>query len=376
MGKSDILEMDLLPPDRLFDSYFRASHLFGPQIRKTLDQFDVCDAPLERARLLQLISCPNWIVAYVVGQGSEAFRAAFLQGLERVGATVMFHRQGSHPPEIGNSIRFSHHSRGIEPGLWHYKMAYLPFMFHVDRRGYSGWSELQTAKSTSFAGINQAAADRFFGEVAADVLKNRISKGRQAATAYVPEPGYVFFALQVPDDSVLSLCFEKDYIATIEKAIRSVLATGCRVVVKPHPLGRWPRLIAQLKGLASPEMEINEGSIHDLLPGSLAVVTANSGVGFESLLHEKPVLCLARADYGHACHEVRDATQTGMVLERALASHDTALIRRVVMVAMTRYQVDVRNPAAIDRQILRVLCDHFLRTRPKRSTTDLISKVE
>ncbi|BDG72002.1 hypothetical protein Rmf_19310 [Roseomonas fluvialis] len=363
-----------MPPDKLLDAYFRANHIFVPQVRRTLDQFDTCDLPLERARIMQLIARPNWLMSYVVGQGSETFRSALLQALERIGATVTFYRQGSHAPEIGNAIRFMHHSRGLEPGLWHYKMAYLPFMFHFDRRGYSGWSEMQSVKPVTFARIDQAAADQFFAGAAAEITRNRISKGKQAATTSVPEPGYVFFALQVPDDSVISLCFEKDYIATVETAIRSVLAAGHRVVVKPHPFGRWPRLLEMLDGLVGPAMEVNDGSIHDLLPGSLAVVTANSGVGFEALLHEKTVLCLAQADYGHACHEVRDARETGAVLATALKKHDLALIRRVVFAAMTRYQVDVRKPVAMDRQVLRALCEHLTRVRPKRSTADVIDE--
>jgi hypothetical protein len=374
MAKSEIVAMDLLPPDKLLETYFRANHIFVPQVRKIFDHFDTCDAPLERARILQLISRPTWVMSYVVGQGSEAFRTSFLQALERIGATVTFFRQGTHPPEIENAIRFSHHSRGMEPGLWHYKMAYLPFMFHFDRRGYSGWSELQAAKPATFVRIDQHAADEFFAGASAEILRNRISKGKQASTTAVPDPGYVFFALQVPDDSVISLCFEKDYIATIEKAIQSVVAAGYRVVVKPHPLGRWPRLIELLEGMAGPTVEINDGSIHDLLPGCIAVVTANSGVGFEALLHEKPVLCIAQADYGHACHEVRDATVAGTVLREALVRHDPALVRRVVFAAMARYQVDVRKPGAMDRHVLRALCEHFTRSRPKRSTADVIDE--
>lgn len=346
------------PPGALLDAYHGSGAAFRGELRRTLDAFHRCDEPLARARILQLLSRPHWVVGYVVGQGSEQFREALLHGVERVGGSVTFHRKGTEPPGFGNAIRFSHHTRGEGSGLWHYKRAYLPFMFHLDRRGYSGWSELRHEPPGRIAAMDAEDAKAFFADVARRVIGGRLTNSRQGPTLGAPEPGYVFVALQVPNDSVLRLAFGKDYLALVGTAIRALLDAGERVVVKPHPKGRFPAVLDLLAGLSCDRLAVNDGAIHDLIPPAKAVLTANSGVGFEALLHEKPVLCLAEADYGHAAWEVRDAGRTAEVLAAALAGHDPRRIHRLVHAAMTRFQVDVRSAEAVDRHVLRLLCLH------------------
>lgn len=346
------------PPGALLDAYHRGTVTFRGEVRRTLNAFHSCNEPLERARILQLLVRPHWVVGYVIGQRSESFRTALLHAVERVGGTLTFHRKGSEAPEFRNAIRFSHHSRGERRGLWHYKGAYLPFMFHLDRRGYSGWSDLRHEAPGRIAAMDEAAARAFFADVARKVIGERLTKSRQGPTLSIPEPGYVFVALQVPSDAVLKLVFGGDYLPVVETAIRALLDAGERVVVKPHPKGRYPSVMEMLARLSCQRLEVNEGAIHDLIPPAKAVLTANSGVGFEALLHEKPVLCLAEADYAHAGWEVADPGRAAEILAVALAGHDPRRIHRLVHTAMTRFQVDVRSAEAVDRHVLRVLCTH------------------
>ena len=346
------------PPGALLEAYHGSGVAFRTELRRTLDAFHRCDEPLARGRILQLLGRPHWVVGYVVGQGSEPFRDALLHGVERVGGSVTFHRKGTEPPAFRGAIRLSLHSRGEGSGLWHYKRAYLPFMFHLDRQGYSGWSELRHEPADRIAAMDAAEAKAFFADVARRVIAARLTNSRQGPTLGVPEPGYVFVALQVPNDSVLRLAFGRDYLALVAAAIRSLLDAGERVVVKPHPKGRFPAVLDMLAGLSCDRLAVNDGGIHDLIPPAKAVLTANSGVGFEALLYEKPVLCLAEADYAHAAWEVREAGRTAEVLAAALAGHDPSRIHRLVHAAMTRFQVDARSAEAVDRHLLRLLCIH------------------
>jgi hypothetical protein len=162
-------------------------------------------------------------------------------------------------------------------------------------------------------------------------------------------------------DEFLALLFAKGgYLPAMETAIRTLLAHGERVVAKPHPKGRTAEVMAMLDRLAGDRLIVSDGSIHDLLPGCKAVLTANSSVGFEALLHEKPVLCIARADYHLAAQELRDPADAGQALQAALAAHDPVRIHRLVHLALTRHQADLRSPEAMDRQVLRMLCVHAL----------------
>lgn len=353
-------DIDLVGPDDLVALYVRSNHHFMLQVRKLSRTFHGCDRVVERSRLLQLIGRPSWQISYNEGQGSETFRRSIAASLERIGATFTFFRHGSDPIRDDKTIVLTHHSRGQRKNLWHYKMAYLPFMFHLDRTGYSGWSEFRNVKPAEIEALDQATVDAFFAREVSEILGSRATKHPQGAEAAPEATDFVFFALQVPNDSVISLCFQDDYIATLRQAILAIRQAGETVVVKPHPFGRQPRLMAMLQKLTTEGVIVTDASIHALLPRAKAVVTANSGVGFEALLHDKPVLCLAQADYGHAAVEVRDAAAADAALAEALAADRRDFARKTVYAMMTRYQVDLRAPEAMDRHVLRLLCDHLL----------------
>ena len=54
---------------------------------------------------------------------------------------------------------------------------------------------------------------------------------------------------------------------------------------------------------------VSDVSINELFPLSKAVVTINSGAGFEALIHLKPVVTLGKADYSastYECNSVED----------------------------------------------------------------------
>ena len=50
---------------------------------------------------------------------------------------------------------------------------------------------------------------------------------------------------------------------------------------------------------------VSDVSIHELFASAKAVVTINSGSGFEALLHLKPVITLGKADYSAVPYECK-----------------------------------------------------------------------
>jgi CDP-glycerol glycerophosphotransferase (TagB/SpsB family) len=74
-----------------------------------------------------------------------------------------------------------------------------------------------------------------------------------------------------------------------------------RCYVKPHPLmtdeqRTWlGKLCDRL-----PNATIVDASVHDIIRASAVIVSQNSAVGFEALMHRKPVITCARTDYAAA----------------------------------------------------------------------------
>lgn len=71
--------------------------------------------------------------------------------------------------------------------------------------------------------------------------------------------------------------------------------------MKLHPLLRvsaTERITAPCERYDS--IEITNTSIHDIVRASDFIVSQNSAVGFEALMHGKPVISCGRCDYHHA----------------------------------------------------------------------------
>lgn len=129
---------------------------------------------------------------------------------------------------------------------------------------------------------------------------------REPARPADPDPAslgeYVFVPLQVHDDTQVVLNSERirdmaELVATVARA----LPAGVRLVVKPHPMDRGrtgldpvERVIASLDGRG---LVVHERPSMELVRHARAVVTLNSTVGLEGLMHGRPVATLAAAWY-------------------------------------------------------------------------------
>jgi capsule polysaccharide modification protein KpsS len=74
---------------------------------------------------------------------------------------------------------------------------------------------------------------------------------------------------------------------------------GRHVVFKLHP-GQMPaEVVEEVKKwtASSSNVFLMNENVHSLISGAHAVIVINSGVGFESLIHGKPVVTLGACDY-------------------------------------------------------------------------------
>ncbi len=347
---------------------FEGRYEFDVMTRRLERSVHLVEKPLAYARTLHRLRQPTWYMEYRDRPITQGFRHAFSDAIMRLGATLVLHsNMRRHQPDA-QSIALRWHSQGRKERIFHYKEAYLPHMTHFDRDGYSGWSEIATARKSLRAEYpDPAVADAFFASDIRPFLAERRSKFAQPEEPFDAEPGFVFVPLQVLNDAVIALKHEEDYLQSLGNILRFLHAQGLRLVLKRHPQCRAPEVAEFLRQMVESRLAIaTTASIHDILPRAQGVVTMNSGVGFEALLYEKPVVCLGRADYADMAFALTDTRSGEAEMRKALdflrGGQAPAGLRQHLFVMLRKYQVDSRSEEALDRALLRALCLYHLET--------------
>ncbi len=130
-----------------------------------------------------------------------------------------------------------------------------------------------------------------------------------------------------------------------------------QVVVKRHPKCACPKVASVLRSLAAAgAIRLSDLGIHSLIANSRAVITVNSGVGSEAIIHLKPVYTFGAADYAAIAHPIQDAAQFDRLTNpiRTAASPDDMI--RFLHFYRNHYLVRVsdrhRLRAALEQRVL------------------------
>ena len=200
--------------------------------------------------------------------------------------------------------------------VYYYMQTAFPWMFSVDRKGWGAGS----SKYPFYNGnISESWRD---GIEIFRMLQNRMndnqSKFDQPAwlkNINLPDR-YAFFPCQIPHDETIK--FHSN--VTVEEALeRTCIATqeiGMNLVVKGHPVN--PGSMQSLKDIAKKYTHViwyDDVSIHQLMEAASCTVTVNSGVGFESLLHQIPVVTFGRSEYDCVTYKVDKDTDLGQLIK-------------------------------------------------------------
>lgn len=160
-----------------------------------------------------------------------------------------------------------------------YMQTVFPHIFSVDRTGWGG--------DLSFLPVGTEPCEDVFPE-----FQRRID--RNESFFWQPprqdlEPFDIFFACQLPHDLNVVQQSDTGVHEALDQTLRFAKQHGLRVVAKGHPI--------QGNSAYSGACQWSDASIHDLISAASAVVTVNSGVGMESVLHETPVYAFGKANY-------------------------------------------------------------------------------
>lgn len=259
-------------------------------------------------------------------------------------------------------IYLGKHSRGRTQNVWHIKKSYLPNYVYFDRCGYSGWAELADSRDMFDTALRtqDAVAEEFYTRLRAETLAANASKIVQKDDPFtLPARPFVFLPLQLSYDTVIALS-RIDYLDFYRMVRDWAEKNGYDLVIKPHPYAAGSlisgkvdpitRVILQ-DALSAPGVHVTTASIHRILRDSVAVFCINSGVGFEALIHLKPVICAGHSDYHWATHCVGGADDIDRIVDIAQPKLSAMETKKFLYYFLNEVLVDTRDGARVNAKI-------------------------
>lgn len=230
-----------------------------------------------------------------VRKGGAAFfeaigKAAQARGIATVLTPADRFRAPEHRPGHRHILFGPKHLHG--PGIFHAFPAYIKGFWYLDPQGYF-WNSSLVDKVFDPEMVDAEAAAAFFQRITTHRIRRNVSQRKQAEPADLPPADAAIFTQDIE-----RYADQVHYLTTAEMIRTTARSLTGRVYVKPHPLmtaqqrTRLARHCARL-----PNAVLTDASLHDIIRASGIVVSQNSAVGVEALMHRKPVLTCAATDY-------------------------------------------------------------------------------
>jgi hypothetical protein len=243
-------------------------------------------------------SAPRW----------ARFETLLKQSLSELGHEIT---EQTSPPSAadeprGASIRiYAHKTRRDVDGDLFYKQMHMPELFTVDHLGW-GADHSSTKTYPDLSDIDPARAEAFVRSLKAKFLETGCSKLAQPARCELSSlpDDYIFVPTQTPRDYVQVHHSPISVSSFVHLIAQWAEAAEQNVLFKLHPglyhTSAFDRqVIDAVKRYAATRSRVFcvNANVHDLISRARGVFTINSGVGFESLIHGKPVVTFGDCDY-------------------------------------------------------------------------------
>lgn len=171
-------------------------------------------------------------------------------------------------------------------------------LFTVDTNGWG--ADHSGNKQFNPQEIDQDEATKFCEEKSKQLLESKVSKCEQPSITSTTPHSFILVPVQIPRDYTI----KNHSPITVRYFIESIQAwaieTETQVCFKMHPHNKVDKdlheIIEQAQANSQYVRKV-EGNIHELIRRSDGVLVINSGTGFESLLHGKPVATIGDCDY-------------------------------------------------------------------------------
>ncbi|MBL9057660.1 MAG: hypothetical protein JNJ84_15445 [Rhodobacteraceae bacterium] len=241
-------------------------------------------------------------------------------GLAALGLRVeaRVHRRETVPAQIAadGGFHLIDHGGQPHPRALILGSAYIAPWYYCDPRGIRA---LSTIGDLTFDPdtVPEARAAAFQAELYRNLVTRRRSRYFQPEERMKVPPGCIAVFLQTEAHrGVAETCYLR-----LRPMIKALLARDDPrpIVVKPHPRDTDIDTFDWLarKARRDERLRIIPANIHDILAACAVVVTINSAVGIEAMVHGKPVVLCGHADFHHACVTVRQADEMDAAIAHA-----------------------------------------------------------
>jgi hypothetical protein len=248
-----------------------------------------------------------------------------------------------------------------------YMQEYFAWVFVVNKRGWSAASSLYpiniNAIKCDFPSDKykeyqyRLAAGKLtskFYQAKSQTIESLIELGQLPDTKgfATKKPVYIFFPLQIPHDQSIRYFSSVEEYEVVNALLDWSENSKIPIVFKPHPANEksMRELLELIKFRGG---FISNGNIHDLITYSSAVYTINSGVGFEALLHSKPIVTFGRVEYDCVTFKA-DVNSLDKAWFYCLYSDPISLIRSYstfIQWFLAEYSYDLSDKASVSQKL-------------------------
>ena len=202
---------------------------------------------------------------------------------------------------------------------WFFKPT-VPDEFHttLDELGYGPYSSI-TYKTPPFKRCNTEEVKLFFKSKVENWINNQSSKwGNRFKTKEVEikEKDYYLVLGQCGGDEVVTRYDFGNYFQKLESIVRELNRVGDKpIIVKLHPYSDgefaktndFAKMIGEklIKIGKKVTVYIGKSNVHKFIENANCVILANSGAGFEVMMHHKPIIAWGFPEYHWITYDLR-----------------------------------------------------------------------
>lgn len=262
----------------------------------------------------------NWVVKALQDEGykiikTPAFKCKGLKNLSLYNSKIdnpcdiVIYNHADISDLLGNEVKAKHN--------WFFKPT-IPDKYHttLDDLGYSAYSSI-TYKKPPFEQCDLGEVNKFFDTKVKNWIETASSKfyNFKSEDIEILEDNYILILGQCAGDYTTTHQDFGSHFYKIELIIRELLRiTKDPIVVKLHPYtdgefakdDKFSRKIAEKFAQLSPRVSVYLGktNLHKFIEKAKVIILSNSGSGFETMMHSKPIIAWGYPEYRYITYEL------------------------------------------------------------------------
>lgn len=248
-----------------------------------------------------------------------------------------------------------------------YMQEYFRWMFVADPKGWSAASSKYPFDAATKPVRMGGAYRDYRRRMRVGLLKSKFAQVTRRSAGHLRRSGdipfwgkpYIFFPLQVPHDQSIQYFCDHAEMEVLVSLFGWAARRGVEVTVKPHPANMKSMEPFIRLAKETSNVRVSHANIEDLISNSSAVYTINSGVGFEAILHGKPIVTFGKVEYDCVSYrgDLRNLDAAWGYVNSVRKRDLLRRYRRFFDWFVDEYAIDLSRPAAADRRLGEIAAD-------------------